>query len=107
MRRVGLIAATVAVSAAISGCGTAAGSTTEAPASVPTPAACSARAPAALGAEQWSAARHVLAPSGAGAIRLCRYSGLNAHPRLTLVGSRLLDSRSGVHQLVTEFDRLQ
>ena len=37
---------------------------------------------------------------------MCRYSGLNAHPRLTLVDSRLLESRSLVHQLVSEFDRL-
>jgi hypothetical protein len=48
----------------------------------------------------------VLAPPGTGAIRLCRYSGLNAHPRLALVGSRLLDSRTIVDQLVTELDRL-
>ena len=48
----------------------------------------------------------MLAPPGTGAIRLCRYSGLNAHPRLALVGSRLLDSRTIVDQLVTELDRL-
>jgi hypothetical protein len=63
-------------------------------------------APAALPAAQWSAARRVLAPAGADAIRLCRYSGLNAHPRLALVGSRRLDDRTIVHQLVSEFDRL-
>jgi len=106
LRRWASVAVTVAVSAAISGCGTTTRSTTQQAASVPTPAACSASATAALPAEQWSAARRVLAPAGAGAIRSCRYSGLNAHPRLALVGSRLLASRSGVHQLVTELDRL-
>jgi len=100
------IAVTVAVSAAISGCGTTATSTTQAPASVPTTAACSASARASLPAEQWSTARHLLAPPGVDAIRLCRYAGLNAHPRLALVASRLLESRTIVHQLVTEFDRL-
>ena len=105
-RRCALIAITVAISAAISGCGTSAGSTTEAPASVAPPAACSASAPASLPTERWRAARHLLAPPGAGAIRLCRYSGLNAHLRLALVRSRLLDRRTIVRQLVTEFDRL-
>lgn len=39
-------------------------------------------------------------------MRLCRYSGLNAHPRLALVGSRLLTSRTIVRQLVRGLDRL-
>ncbi|MGA2924851.1 MAG: hypothetical protein ABSG43_02465 [Solirubrobacteraceae bacterium] len=70
------------------------------------PAPCSAKAPVSVPAERWSAARGELAPAGASAIRLCRYSGLNAHPRLTLAGSRLLVSRSLVQQLVSEFARL-
>jgi hypothetical protein len=45
-------------------------------------------------------------PPDATAIRLCRYSGLNAHPRLTLVASRLVTSAGVVRQLVGEFDRL-
>jgi hypothetical protein len=57
-------------------------------------------------AQRWSAARRQLAPAGATAIRLCRYSGLNAHPRLMLLDSRVLESRSLVQQLVSEFDRL-
>lgn len=70
------------------------------------PAPCSTKPPSRVPVELWSAARTELAPPGASAIRLCRYSGLNAHPRLTLVGSRLLESRRLVQQLVSEFDRL-
>jgi len=106
LRRSALIATTLAISAAIAGCGTTARSTTEAPASAPPPAACPPGPPAAPSAEQWSTARHALAPPGAGAIRLCRYSGLNAHPRLARVGSRLLSGHTIVQQVVTEFDRL-
>jgi hypothetical protein len=69
-------------------------------------APCPTRLPSRVPVQRWSAARAELAPPSASAIRLCRYAGLNAHPRLTLVGSRLLDSRSLVHQLVSEFDRL-
>ncbi len=70
------------------------------------PAACSAGAPASLAAEGWAAARAQLAPPGASAIRLCRYSGLNAHPRLALVSSRLLTSSAVVRELVDELDHL-
>ncbi len=47
-----------------------------------------------------------LAPPGASEIRLCRYSGLNARPRLALVSSRLLESQELIRQLLSEFDRL-
>jgi hypothetical protein len=70
------------------------------------PAACSPNAPAGLPAERWTTAHQWLAPPGVGAIRLCRYSGLNAHPRLTLVSSRLLQSPALIDQLVTDFNRL-
>jgi hypothetical protein len=56
--------------------------------------------------EVWTAAHHRLAPRGATAIRLCRYSSLNAHPSLALVSSRLLKRPALVEQLVSEFDRL-
>ncbi len=70
------------------------------------PAACSHRAPASVTAESWPAARAQLAPPGASAVRLCRYSGLNAHPRLSLVSSRLLAAPNVVGELVNEFDHL-
>lgn len=90
----------------LAGCGSNASLATRSSARAPAPAACSPKAPATVPAERWTAARQILAPPGAGAIRLCRYSGLNAHPRLTLVNSRLLESHSLVEQLVTELDRL-
>ncbi|MDQ2897832.1 MAG: hypothetical protein M3Y09_19730, partial [Actinomycetota bacterium] len=71
-----------------------------------TPGACSQKTRQTLPEERWTAARDQLAPPGASAIRLCRYSGLNAHPRLTLVSSRLLDDPALVRRLVSEFDRL-
>lgn len=101
------IAVTLAVTAAaIVGCGSTAGSPTEVAVRALMPDACSPKAPATLPRERWTAARHVLAPAGASAIRLCRYAGLNGHPRLRLMDSRLLKSASVVHQLVSEFDRL-
>lgn len=54
----------------------------------------------------WPAARKRLAPPGAAAIRLCRYSGLNAHPPLTLAGGRLVRAPGLVAVLVADFDRL-
>ncbi len=100
-----VIAATIVV---IAGCGSTARSSTRPPATTPMPAACSPNAPAGLPAERWTAARQRLAPPGVSAIRLCRYSGLNAHPRLRLVSSRLLESPTLtlIDELVTEFDRL-
>jgi hypothetical protein len=101
------IAVVVATAAAvIAGGGGSVRSVVWSPARALTPAACSAKAPATLSREGWSAARHVLAPPGAGTIRLCRYSGLNARPPLALVASRRLESRRLVRRLVREFDRL-
>lgn len=100
-----LMVTTAAV--AITGCGSTAAATSRPTAAPAAPATCSHKAPPrTLPAERWIAARQWLAPSGAGAIRLCRYSGLNAHPRLTLVGSQLLTGPGLVGQLVSEFDQL-
>jgi hypothetical protein len=96
--------ATTAVTVAASGSVTM--STSRPQASTLTPARCSERAPARLPAERWAAAREQLAPLGASAIRLCRYSWRNAHHPLTLVSSRLLASPTLMGQLVNEFDRL-
>jgi len=49
--------------------------------------------------------RH-LAPHGALTIRLCRYSGFNAHPPQSLVRSRLITSSKLVGMLVRDYDRL-
>ncbi len=96
----------VAVVCALAGCASSASPSTRPAAIGPLPARCSAGAPASVPAEGWSAARLELAPAGATAIRLCRYSGLNASPRLMLVRSRLVSSRAVVRRLVDEFDRL-
>ncbi len=96
----------VAMVSALGGCASSASPTGRPAASDVLPARCLAKAPLSVPAERWSAARLELAPTGASAIRLCRYSGLNAHPRLMLLDSRLLKSRSLVEQLVSEFDRL-
>jgi hypothetical protein len=39
-------------------------------------------------------------------IRLCRYAGLNAHPRFKLLRSSLRSNRRLIRKLVREFDRL-
>jgi hypothetical protein len=48
------------------------------------PAPCVKRSPGTVPANPWAAARNELAPENPTAIRRCRYSGLKAHPRLTL-----------------------
>ena len=54
----------------------------------------------------WPAARRELAPPGASGIRLCRYSGLNARPPLSLQGSALVRSARTRHRLVKRLDAL-
>lgn len=66
------------------------------------PAGCAARGAGAVSYNGWRAAGVTLAPSGARAIRLCRYGGL---PALRLQASRLLTGAS-VKELTAEFDRL-
>jgi hypothetical protein len=85
-------------------CG-AATTTSSASAGVPS-IRCLSTSPRRVAAERWSAARQKLAPPGASTIRLCRYSGLNSLPPLTLVGARLLSNGRLVRKLIGEFDRL-
>jgi hypothetical protein len=70
------------------------------------PARCARTAPARIRSNPWSATRSQLAPRGPDAIRLCRYSGVNASPRLALIRSVLLRSPRLVRELVREFDKL-
>jgi hypothetical protein len=70
------------------------------------PTRCARSAPARVPADSWSPTRRELAPPGAGAIRLCRYSGLNGHPRLRLRRSVLSTAPGIVRELVREFDEL-
>lgn len=70
------------------------------------PASCARRSPLQVRTESWSLARRELAPVGASAIRLCRYSGGNDHPPRALVHSVLLSASNLVRDLVREFDEL-
>ncbi len=108
MRRLGRsgLRAAAAVAAAAIAAGASASTAMSRPTETTTAAACPHRAPTSLSPERWAAAHHQLAPSGLSTIRLCRYSGSNAHPRLTLASSRLLKRPALVRQLVSEFDRL-
>jgi hypothetical protein len=66
------------------------------------PAGCSPKAPARIRRNPWSATRAQLAPPGASAIRLCRYSAIPSH----LVRSTLIGAHRPVSSLVRQFDRL-
>jgi hypothetical protein len=65
-----------------------------------------AKPPSRLPANSWAAARAKLAPAGADAIRLCRYSGLNSKPPLRLTRSVLIGRRATVASLTRQFNRL-
>ena len=72
------------------------------------PKRCAIREPGSISPSSWPPARRELAPAGATAIRLCRYSGVNAPglPGLLLVRSTLHDIPSLVSRMAREFDRL-
>ena len=70
------------------------------------PPGCLQKAPTRLPAELWPPARMRLAPRGATSIQLCRYSGLNARPPLTLDRMRLLRAPRLIAELIGQFDRL-
>lgn len=105
MRCWGQLAWAAAACAALAGCGTLANPSPRATATLPP--ACPQRVVTRLGPEGWTAARVQLAPAGANAIRLCRYAGLNASPRLALTGSRLVRGSRLVSGLAGELDALQ
>lgn len=56
---------------------------------------------------RWPRARNEMAPRGALRIQLCRYAGLNAHPRFKLLGSDLVVSSSIRHQIISRLDALK
>ena len=100
-------AVVLALAAALAGCGASSTTSKSTQAAKPSiPAACSKTAPARIAPNPWSPSQRELAPAGADAIRLCRYSGLNDHPRLTLTHTALLTTPSLVSTLVPEFDKL-
>jgi len=98
---VGSAAVTVIAGLAV---GTAAMATTRAR---PPVTGCSQRNPTGrVATNRWRAARHELAPPGPSVIRLCRYSGLDARPPLSLLGSALVRSARTRHRLVRRLDSL-
>jgi hypothetical protein len=89
--------------------GAASGSTarrTKSAATLARPGRCPAKPQQHVRRSSWARARTQLAPTGATAIRLCRYSGGNDHPAGKLVRSRLLTGGAVVSRLVREFDKL-
>ena len=96
----------VAAGLVIAGCASTAASTSTTAPGTAMPAACAETPPARMAVDRWAPARARLAPRGAVAIRLCRYSGLNSHPPLALVRARLITDRALVDRLVGELDRL-
>ena len=68
---------------------------------------CPARAPQSLAQPDWPAAQAQLAPGGATGAIVCRYAGLNAHPRLGLTAAAVVRSRATVDQLVWRLDALR
>ncbi len=71
------------------------------------PAQCAAKAPSALPGNAWAPARRQLAPPGASAIRLCRYSALNQRPARALARSVLVSDAKTVRAIVSELDSLR
>ncbi len=100
-----LVTAVVLSAGVAMAAGAGSGSPSHLRASAGQPARCSRKEPR-IPAQGWPAAEHNLAPTGASAIRLCRYSGLNDHPPLILVRARLLNRPRLVAQLVKRFDGL-
>lgn len=70
------------------------------------PAACARQAPVELPLSPWAAARSELAPSGASAIRLCRYDALGVNPPRGLAASAVVSDPSVVGRLTGELDSL-
>lgn len=102
----GLVAAGAVALVASAGAGRAPSATPPSLTRSVLPASCRATAPPGVPANPRALTRQQLAPPGASAIRMCRYSGLNAHPRLRLVRSVLRTDASLVGELVGGFDRL-
>lgn len=71
------------------------------------PRSCPPHPPASIPTNRWATAGRQLAPAGAAAIRLCRYSGLNDHPASALIRQRLVGGGRAVRGLVRQFDALR
>lgn len=71
------------------------------------PARCARRGPLHIAADAWWRARTAMSPSGASAMRLCRYAGLNARPRLKLKRAMLVTDPETIARLVADFDALR
>jgi len=70
------------------------------------PASCAAIEPLSVPPNDWASAQRAMAPPGASFVRLCRYAGLNAARRLTLVRSALDGDPGVVGAIVAAFNQL-
>jgi hypothetical protein len=97
-----------AIALCCAGCGGAAagGAPAVSPVKPAVRAQCAAAPPRLRIAGDVAPSAHVVAPPGAVALRLCRYSGLNDHPRLSLVRTADVRRRARVARLVGLLDRL-
>jgi len=71
------------------------------------PAGCLARTPVEPAPNSWPPARSELAPPGASAIRLCRYSPLDNHSAPNLVASALVTRPATIRALASDLDELK
>jgi uncharacterized protein YceK len=98
-----LLAALLA--ATLGGCGTAT-SKTPAARSAAAPPACPAKPLQRLAGTGWPQALGHMVPGAPTQVRLCRMSGLNAHPRAALIGQRLAGDQGTVATIASELNRL-
>lgn len=68
---------------------------------------CAERGPFLVHHNEWSKAQMEMAPRGALRIQLCRYTGIDTHPRFELVGSDLIVSRGLKRQIISRLDALK
>jgi hypothetical protein len=90
---------------ALTGCGTATAAASHF-GGAGAPARCPTRPPTSIRPNPWPPTHAKLAPAGAAAIRLCRYSGLNSNPALRLTRSVLIGDGRTVRSLSRLLARL-
>jgi hypothetical protein len=70
------------------------------------PPLCHTKAPQQVAPNSWEPTQTQLAPTGVSAIRLCRYTGLNDHPRLRIARATLVSRQVWITRLVRRFNAL-
>lgn len=106
-----LLTTVTAILCGVGACATAAlhlaaGPADAATAAQSTTSPCPATHPVAVAAGPSTSAQQQLAPGGADAIHLCEYSGLNATPRLALIGSAVISDSGTIASLISQYNAL-